>query len=155
MSESLFTREVMNDGGETGRSGVVHYLLQGEHGTVDVMLMSPPEGAAVFWRETGGWHGGGVAYHAPFPYQVGQEPREDLCKFVPGDRCYYDVSYSGAENVVQQWWDVGQDNEVIWRYAEVLYQEFFVDTAPAEHLRDPEELLAELAKLIDDKEAGE
>lgn len=135
MSESTFTRKVIEDQGEGNRSSLVHYLLTGEHGAVEVMFMRPSEDVPLFWQETGGWHGGGVAYHAPFPYQVGQEPRETPCEFVPGGRCFYDVAYAGSEILLRQWWDAGRDDDVVWRAAELMYREFFVDTAPEQHQR--------------------
>ncbi|MDP9843286.1 hypothetical protein [Streptosporangium lutulentum] len=151
---SDFTRKIVDDQAEGERSSLVHYLLTGEHGTIEVLFMRPPENAPLLWQETGGWHGGGLAYHAPFPYQVGQEPRETPCEYVPGGQCFYDVSYTGSESILRQWWDAGRDDDVVWRAAELLYREFFVDMTPEEHLRTPEEFLEALAKLVDDEETG-
>ncbi|MFC7641480.1 hypothetical protein ACFQX6_11165 [Streptosporangium lutulentum] len=127
------------DGGARHDRGAVH---------------AAPGECSLLWQETGGWHGGGLAYHAPFPYQVGQEPRETPCEYVPGGQCFYDVSYTGSESILRQWWDAGRDDDVVWRAAELLYREFFVDMTPEEHLRTPEEFLEALAKLVDDEETG-
>ncbi|MEV0149709.1 MULTISPECIES: hypothetical protein [unclassified Nonomuraea] len=141
MSESQFTRKIVDAEAEGDRTKLVHYLLTGEHGTVEMLLMKPPA-EAFLWPETGGWHGAGVAYHAPFPFQDDQEPRQEPCEYVLGGRCFYDVTYSHPEDLTRAWWEAGRDDEMIWREAEDRYLAFFT----AREL---------LAKAFDDQECAE
>jgi hypothetical protein len=143
MTAMQLTRKIVNDREEGGRTNLVHYLLTGEHGTVEFLLMQPHEGIATLWPETGGWYSGGIAHHAPFPYQDGQESRHDPCEYVPGGRCFYDVTYwHRSHELLRRWWDAGRDDEVIWQEAEDRYLAFFV----AREL---------LATAFDDQEAAE
>ncbi|MFF0770955.1 hypothetical protein ACFYUK_18870 [Nonomuraea wenchangensis] len=139
---SGFTRKVVDDEAEGGRTSLVHYLLTGEHGTVEVLLMQPPAGVSTLGWETGGWHDAGIAYHAPFRYQDAQEFEPD-CEYVPGGRCYYGVINSHPEELVRRWWDAGRDDEVIWEAAEDRYLTFFIVGREL------------LAKAFDDQEAGQ
>ncbi len=126
MTEHQFTRKIVNDEAQDDdRTGLVHYLLTGPHGTVETLFMHVPEGAGL-WPHTGGWHGAGVAYHAPFPFHDGQKPRAVPCEYVPGGQCYHDVKYDHPEELTRRWWAAGRDNEVIWQDAEDRYVAFFV-----------------------------
>ncbi len=136
MSEIAFTRNVRDETADEGKSSFRHWTLTGPEGSVHVVFMRLPE-IDGHWRSEdlfpGGWSGADFGYHSPKPLYPGHESLQEECDLVPGGgQCYYSGSSIPAMNLVQQWWRAGQDDEVIWRAAELAYRAKFLDDLPTE-----------------------
>ena len=71
---------------------------------------------------------GPVTVHSPRPIPMTSLPMvlaDDDCAFLEGD-CFIDVSDSGGVHIGTEWETAGFDDEAIWRWLTIWYEERFL-----------------------------
>lgn len=129
-----FTRKMIDEQHDEGRTGMRSWVLSGLEGAVQVSFMKLPEIPSYFRDEEvfpGGWTGVDFGYHSPRPLHDGNTSRPG-CDFVAGGVCFYAGSSIPAQPLLQEWWKADCDDEVIWLAAELGYRAKFLDELPGE-----------------------
>ncbi len=144
---SEFSHTVIDDTLERPNGGRRMWVLIGPLGGVHLSFCHFRDAESIL----GGWSGGDIVYHSPHPQHPGQRQRRFICPYVPGSRCY-ESGMPIPDDLAEEWWTAGRDDEIIWRMLELAYQQFFTDMTPDDSWTRMSRVLS---VLIGRSEAGE